>query len=169
MVDKKIFLVLLLLLPIVLAQNNPQFTVEFRGQAYDNGKLVSDGTEVSIWADDRKMDTSIAGYGKGYYNHLEVKWDDKDTFQDEGVSYDFEGEEIVFKIGDKIVEKLVVTRADSGKTITLNLDSPREPIIARTEGFSNDTFLQALLVVAAIIIVVILAGRKDKKKGDKKS
>lgn len=167
-----IFVGMVLFSVMVAANTETRFTVEFRGQAYVDGELVPDGTLVTLWANDGEelMDTAVAGYGKGYFNHLEIRWDDPNTLKDEGVTYDDSTHEgITFKIGDReVLEEEFVTKAERGKTKNIDLYVGKMPKVVQMpagEEFSAGLFfIIAMLVVIGVIIFVYLVKTKEKKK-----
>ena len=95
-------LVILILIKIVVAA--PPFqTIEYRGFASINNTPVADGTEVSIYANSGtlKMHAVFTQFGIGFYDHLELVWDDTTTATDEGITPDdITLEQIKFKIAD---------------------------------------------------------------------
>lgn len=122
------FFVLIVLLPLVSSWSSPPpQTVEFKGIVYVDGVPAPDGAVLTIWDnnDVNMMDWINLSYGNGYYNHLELRWDDPGTAVDEGIVYDdISKEHITFKIDDKRIKTpsyVTVTTADSGSIKYMDL------------------------------------------------
>jgi hypothetical protein len=117
---------------ICSAWNPPPRGIDYRGFAFnDDNSTASDGTIVSIWANEGslKMDEVILQYGNGYFNNLKVIWDDPDTAADEGITYDGTTlEHIRFKINErftKIPAYSTVRSAEEGSTFDIMLYSEK--------------------------------------------
>lgn len=150
---------ILLLAALSVSAEETKFTVEYRGQAYLDGVAVDDGTPITVWANDGKllMGTAAAGYDKGYFNHLEIVWDDAATPEDEGVTFDDTTKEhITFKIGNSVVrspEFVTVTTSDRGQTKTVNLYATGgEEKGAPQEKYPLGGFIIAGLFLVGVII-----------------
>lgn len=148
----------------VCAAETPQFTVEFRGVATIGGEPVPDNTEISIWAGDVKMGAAKTVEGIGYFNHLEIKWDDPKTDEDEGVAFDDTTlEKITFSIGERksdYPQYVALTTKDKGKTINQDVS------IGTGKGKQEigKGLLWVLLAAAIIAAAWFLTGKKRKNK-----
>jgi len=138
-----IIFIFLALCTAVLAATPAYRTIEYRGVASINGTPVPDGTVISIWAnnDTLQMDSVTTQFGIGYYDHLELIWDDVNTTgTDEGVYPDETTlEKITFKIGNlnaTIPPYVTVKLSERGALNYLDLDTNQSindtggPIIA---------------------------------------
>ncbi len=129
MKTNKLFLgfVLFALIKIALAAP-PYQTIEYRGIASINSTPVPDGTEISIWANSGtlKMHSVFTQFGIGFYDHLELKWDNAATPADEGITPDdFTYEQIKFKVGNYFTTTPVYKTeglSTQGTLIILDLD-----------------------------------------------
>ena len=119
---------ILLILPLAYAFDPPPRGVDFRGIAYIDNVAALGGSVVSMWANNGnlQMDNVTLQFGNGYYNALKIRWDDPDTAEDEGVTYDNSTlEEITFKINGQDVTNpasYTLRSSDEGATITIDLN-----------------------------------------------
>lgn len=130
------FLIFILLLPFVSPWSTPPpQTVEYKGTVYIDGVKAPDGSILTMWDNDdaNLMDSITLSYGNGYYDHLQIRWDDPETATDEGVLYGGV-EHITFKLNDKKItnpEYVTVTTSDAGsiKYLDLNYTTPPTPAV----------------------------------------
>ena len=113
----------------VSAWNPPPKTIDFRGFVYIDGSPAPDGTVIEILAeDDLEMDSETLKYGNGYFNDLNIVWDDPSTPEDEGITYDTTTlEEIEFEVNEDYpsnLEYFTVKSTDEGATFDVVLDFP---------------------------------------------
>ena len=142
---------LMFLVPLAIAIETPEFTVEFRGIAKINGE-PAEGAMISVWDGDLMMDETVAGYGIGYYNHLEIKWDDPLTQIDEGLD---SGSEAIFKINGQVAESFTVSKSQGGQTVDLDLDVRIEEPAEIKPRFGM--FLIFIGLILLIIVIIIFA------------
>lgn len=146
----------------VFAVSETRFTVEYRGQAYIDGELVPDGTPITVWSDDGQilLDEAEAGYGQGYFNHLEIRWDDPSTFLDEGVAYDdVTKDDITFRIGGVVVDSpddVSLTTHDRGRTFTLDLHARTGLVDVLPAGSLYQSHRWGLVLMFGLLIVLVL-------------
>src|SRR3989338_8476924 len=121
-------LIVIIILPLASAFDPPPRGVDFRGIAYIDNVAAIGGSVVSIWANsgNLQMDNVTLQFGNGYYNALKIRWDDPDTAEDEGVTFDNSTlEEITFKINAQDVTNpasYTLRSSDEGATITIDLN-----------------------------------------------
>ena len=121
-------LIVIIILPLAYAFDPPPRGVDFRGIAYIDNVAALGGSVVSMWANNGnlQMDNVTLQFGNGYYNALKIRWDDPDTAEDEGVTYDNSTlEEITFKINGQDVTNpasYTLRSSDEGATITIDLN-----------------------------------------------